>query len=85
MLLVNLEHDFSIVESPDPFGAGASIPIDKHRAEKGSGYASNGPVLGQNRKGGGGLQPQRTSFPGSAPGVLLHVNIITEMKICCKK
>jgi len=23
MLLVNLEHEFSIVESPDPFGAGA--------------------------------------------------------------
>ena len=28
------EHDFSIVESPDPFGAGALIPIDKRRAEK---------------------------------------------------
>jgi len=39
MLLVNLEHDFSIVESPDPFKAGALIPIDKCHAEKGSGYA----------------------------------------------
>jgi len=39
MPLVNLEHDFSIVESPDPFRAGALIPIDKHHAEKGSGYA----------------------------------------------
>ena len=38
MPLVNLEHDFSIVESPDPFGAGALISIDKRRAEKGSGY-----------------------------------------------
>jgi len=38
MPLVNLEQDFSIVESPDPFGAGALIPIDKCRAEKGSGY-----------------------------------------------
>jgi len=34
---VNLEHDFSIVESPDPFGAGTLIPIDKRRAEKGFG------------------------------------------------
>ena len=39
MPLVNLDHDFSIVEPPDPFGAGALIPIDKCRAENGSGYA----------------------------------------------
>ena len=41
MPLVNLEHDFSIVESPDPFGAGTLIPINKHLAEKGSGYKSS--------------------------------------------
>ena len=34
MLLVNVGHDFSIVQSPDPFGAGMLIPIDKHHAEK---------------------------------------------------
>ena len=34
-----LEHNFSIVESPDPFKAGVLIPIDKRCAEKGSDYA----------------------------------------------
>jgi len=34
---VNLEHDFSIVESPGPFEAGTLIPI--YNREKGSGYA----------------------------------------------
>ena len=38
MPLVNFEHNFSIVESPDPFRTGALIPIDKCHAEKGSGY-----------------------------------------------
>jgi len=35
MLLVNLERNFSIVESLDPFGAGSLIPINKRCAEKG--------------------------------------------------
>ena len=39
MPLVNLEHDFSNVESPDPFAAGALISINRRHAEKGSGYA----------------------------------------------